>query len=133
MHTIKKWILSRLAGLIALLWTAILGTIGVLTFPKIQEATTSKAGNQILLLVAALAITGLIYVTMKWYLSLYENPRGFAYFVAKGGFWKHRFNNTLYCGKCMTKGKRSELKFNSGDQWECLECATIFSPHEKHY
>jgi hypothetical protein len=66
---------------------------------------------------------------LSWLNLFLANPRRLVQFVERGGYWQSKISSTKYCGACMTKGIRAELKFDSENLWQCLNCKAHFSPH----
>jgi hypothetical protein len=129
---VQKYILKYLAGWI----TALLGLLSTAFLANFWEpicnAMATKSCTRLLLPAFLLSALCAVYCSLKWAMAVSKNPRRFARWVEKGGFWQSTTGKTKFCGKCMMTGERRELKYNPPvpGTWECLSCGTAFSPHE---
>jgi hypothetical protein len=121
-----KYMAEGITALLVLLCTTLTATFGA----SFYTAMATKSNTRLLLIAIELSTLIAAYCALKWGLAVYANPRRFARWVEKGGFWQSTTSKTKFCGRCMTKNIRCELKFNPNNTWECLSCGTSFSPHE---
>jgi hypothetical protein len=121
-----KHMLGGIAGASALLCTALTAKFG----DSICTAMATKSNTRLLLIALELAILCAVYFALRFWIAASKNPRRWARWVEKGGFWQSTTGKTKFCGKCMNENNRRELKFNPDNTWECLSCGTRFSPHE---